>query len=250
MTLKPFLPAFALIAALCVQPVSAREFEDKFGRVINADLISHTGMKAGLVTIKKDGKELQVKVAAFSEEDQRFIFAWMKKTPPTIKYEFRVDAEKKSVKSEANPDEDHQRFDIKLTSLTRQPVAGLKIEYRVYMLDYPSSFEELRDQFEARGFNAAGGIPQGRDAKVTPQLEHYPATKTIAREIKYNQTATIATKAYTIHSAKNPLNGDRYKDDLIGVIVRVYEPGGKMVFEHRDKKTKDYVWNLDDRIAF
>ena len=45
-----------------------------------------------------------------------------------------------------------------------------------------------------------------------------------------------------LDSFKSRWTNDRYKDELIGVIVRVFEPGGEMVYEYRDQSTKDYIW--------
>ena len=45
--------------------LSARVFEDQFGRIINAELISHTGNESENVTIKKSGKKMVVKVSLF-----------------------------------------------------------------------------------------------------------------------------------------------------------------------------------------
>ena len=122
--------------------VSAKVFEDQFGRIINAELISHTGAEGENVTIKKSGKKIVVKVALFSEKDQKFIRGWMKETPPTLDYNFRVEVAKKEIQSKpsANPFEKSSSgktaFLMRLTNLTRQPVNGLRVEYRAYMKDY------------------------------------------------------------------------------------------------------------------
>ena len=61
----------------------AREFEDRFGRLLEAELVAHGGVGAKTVMIKKaDGKTHDVEIGAFSEKDQTFIREWMKKTKP------------------------------------------------------------------------------------------------------------------------------------------------------------------------
>ena len=73
-----------LTALLITFPVAqstlmARVFEDQFGRIINAELVSHTGNESENVTIKKSGKKMVVKVSLFSEKDQKFIRDWILK---------------------------------------------------------------------------------------------------------------------------------------------------------------------------
>ena len=52
----------------------------------------------------------------------------------------------------------------------------------------------------------------------------------------------IIRKYQKLDSFKSRWSNTRYKDELIGVIVRVFEPGGEMVYEYRDQSTKDYIW--------
>jgi len=94
------LLGLAALAALSLSGIEAKQFEDKFGRVMVAELVSHTGADGNIVKIEKDGKKMDVKIDVFSEKDQQFIRDWMKKTPPTLAYAFRVEAEKKK-RSEA-----------------------------------------------------------------------------------------------------------------------------------------------------
>ena len=93
-----------LTALLITFPVAqstlmARVFEDQFGRIINAELVSHTGNESENVTIKKSGKKMVVKVSLFSEKDQKFIRDWMTKTPPSLDYNFRVQVAKKDIEN-------------------------------------------------------------------------------------------------------------------------------------------------------
>lgn len=263
-----FFAVFATAAAVSLSSSGAREFEDKFGRMINAELVAHTGIDGELVTIDKGGKQMRVKVALFSQKDQQFIREWMKQTPPSIDYSFRVAAVRKEAAApepEAAPEGDvgeagreafararagasaaSELYEIVVTNLTRQTVRGLKVKYRLYMMDYPSSFEELRDAFEGGGGGFEALRRGGRGGGgVKPKLEHIEVSVPIEGALKYNESTSVETKPIQIHSGKNPLNGDRYKDEILGMIVRVYEPGGKMVFEHRDKKTEDFLWEVE-----
>ena len=254
---------------------SAKVFEDQFGRIINAELISHTGAEGENVTIKKSDKKIVVKVALFSEKDQKFIRGWMKETPPTLDYNFRVEVAKKEIKAKpsANPFEKSSTgktsYLMRLTNLTRQTVSGLRVEYRAYMKDYGggrSSDEESKDddkegdkegdrggrggfseeQIEeylrsrfGRGRESRG---RSRGSSAKPKIIHVEESKDIEDALKYNQAVTIESKAMRLDSGKMRYSSGKWKDELIGVIVRVFEPGGEMVYEYRDQSTKDYIW--------
>ncbi|MEE2967483.1 MAG: hypothetical protein VX646_06355 [Verrucomicrobiota bacterium] len=252
--------------------VSAKVFEDQFGRIMNAELVSHTGAEGENVTIKKSGKDMVVKVALFSEKDQKFIREWMKKTPPSLDYNFRVEVAKKEIeaKPSANPFEKSSTgktaFLMRLTNLTRQPVSGLRVEYRAYMKDYgggsSSSSRDDDDDKEDEGGGRFGGFSEkqieeylrnrfgrgrgsrgsSRSSSIKPKITHVEESKDIEDTLKYNQSVTIESKAMRLDSGKMRYSSGKWRDELIGVIVRVFEPGGKMVYEYRDQSTKEYIW--------
>jgi len=256
--------------------VSAKVFEDQFGRIINAELISHTGAEGENVTIKKSGKDMVVKVALFSEKDQKFIREWMKKTPPTLDYNFRVEVAKKEIeaKPSANPFEKSSggktAFLMRLTNLTRQTVSGLRVEYRAYMKDYGGgsssrerdeddkddkddndegrggrggfSEEQIEEYLRSRFGRGRGSRGSSRGSSTKPKITHVEESKDIEESLKYNDAVTIESKAMRLDSGKMRYSSGRWRDELIGVIVRVFEPGGKMVYEYRDQSTKDYIW--------
>lgn len=254
--------------------VSAKVFEDQFGRIINAELISHTGAEGENVTIKKSGKKIVVKVALFSEKDQKFIRGWMKETPPTLDYNFRVEVAKKEIQSKpsANPFEKSSSgktaFLMRLTNLTRQPVNGLRVEYRAYMKDYGGgrssdddkesdkegdkegdrggrggfSEEQIEEYLRSRFGRGRGGRGSSRGSSAKPKITHVEESKDIEEALDYNQSVTIESKAMRLDSGKNRYSSGKWRDELIGVIVRVFEPGGEMVYEYRDQSTKDYIW--------
>jgi hypothetical protein len=237
-----FFSAAAL--ALLTSASPAREFEDQFGRTIEADLVSHTGVTSDTVTLKMGGKQMAVKVAQFSQKDQAFIRDWMGKTAPTIDYNFRITPKLVKVPAEgdAMPGE---KFELQITNLSRAAVSGLSVEYRLYMKDYPSSASDVQNLLEkAGGLAGLGGGRRG--GKIEPDLEHIESKVKVESVIEFNKSATVETKPVTIHSGKNPLNGDRYSDEVVGIIARVLDPAGKVVFEHRDKKTADFVWAIED----
>ena len=269
---KFLLTAFIVSCITAPGSLFARVFEDQFGRIINAELVSHTGNDSENVTIKKSGKKMVVKISLFSEKDQKFIREWMTKIPPTLDYNFRVDVAKKEIENKPgsspfNKSDDKQvAYLMRLTNLTRQPVSGLRVEYRAYMKNYGSGGGEdtssIREEAEKAGRDLGGvtdkqiedfirarfgggsrsrrGGDYGRSTK--PRIIHVGEAKSIEETLKFNENVTIESKPMKLDSFKSRWTNDRYKDELIGVIVRVFEPGGEMVYEYRDQSTKDYIW--------
>ena len=267
-----FLTAFIISCICAPSSLFARVFEDQFGRIINAELISHTGNESENVTIKKSGKKMVVKISLFSDKDQKFIRDWMTKIPPTLDYNFRVDVAKKEIEDKAGSNPFNKSGDkemaylMRLTNLTRQPVSGLRVEYRAYMKNYGSGGGEdtssIREEAEKAGrdlggvtdkqiedfirerFGGGSRSRRGRDygRSTKPRIIHVEEAKSIEETLKFNENVTIESKPMKLDSFKSRWTNDRYKDELIGVIVRVFEPGGEMVYEYRDQSTKDYIW--------
>ncbi len=76
--------ASVLPGLACQLTLGAREFEDQFGRVIEAELVAHWGAGNGYVKIDKGGDLLTVKLDAFSEKDQEGIVAWIREHPKSL----------------------------------------------------------------------------------------------------------------------------------------------------------------------
>ncbi len=191
-------------------------FEDQFGRTIEAELVSHTGADGETVTIERDGKEFEVKVSIFSEGDQKFIREWMKSTNPTIDYAFRVEAAKKKISSSTRGGTyrrskvQHYTYEIKVTSLTRQPVKDIRIEYHAFMKD------------------------RSRTVRKGDALD-------VEGPLRYNQTVTFETEPFkldTVRYSSYYSSSYSMKDSLLGVLVRVYGPDGKVVEDFRTSGTK------------
>ena len=160
-----FLTAFIVSCITAPSSLIARVFEDQFGRIINAELVSHTGNESENVTIKKSGKKMVVKISLFSEKDQKFIREWMTKIPPSLDYNFRVDVAKKEIENKpgSSPfnksDDKEVAYLMRLTNLTRQPVSGLRVEYRAYMKNYGSDggdTSSIREEAEKSGRDLGG----------------------------------------------------------------------------------------------
>ena len=81
------LATFVFSLSFC--SAELRKFEDRFGREIEAKLVSHEGVDSGRVTIRKiDGKEYDVELNTFSKKDQQIIQKWMESTDPKLPARF------------------------------------------------------------------------------------------------------------------------------------------------------------------
>ena len=214
------LVGLAGLASMVLSTTEAKQFEDKFGRVMIAELISHTGADANTVKIDKSGKKMDVKVDIFSEKDQQFIRDWMKSTPPTLDYAFRIQAVKKK-QSEVKGSRSYfsssktevYLYEITITNLTRQPVSDLRIEHRT--------------------------ASQGR----SKSLKFQRGTENVKGPLRYNDQITFISSPAKIQSGSGRSSygyGSSYnfKESLLGVILRIYGPDGEPIEEWRSSGTR------------
>ena len=91
---------------------------------------------------------MNVKVDVFSKKDQEFIRSWMKSTPPTLDYAFRIDASKKK-QSEDKGERTYYSssgtevyvYEVTITNLTRDPVGDLRVDYRTVSQGYSKELQ-------------------------------------------------------------------------------------------------------------
>jgi len=231
--MKSIFQLFGLTAmmGILLSATEAKQFEDKFGRVMIAELVSHTGAEADLVKIEKSGKKMDVKIDVFSEKDQQFIRDWMKKTPPTLDYAFRIQAVKKK-QSEVKGSRSYFSssktevyvYEITITNLTRQPVSDLRIEHRT--------------------------ASQGR----SKSLKFQRGTENVKGPLRYNDQISFISTPAKIQSGSGRSSygyGSSYsfKESLLGVILRIYGPDGEVVEEWRSSGTRmDQVsWDASEQ---
>jgi len=212
-----------------------RSFEDKYGRTIDAELVSHTGATSKTVKINKGGREMEAPIANFSTKDQKFIRDWMAKTPPTIAYAFRVETDKRVVDSARTKNyssrgkSETKVFDIKITNLTRQTVSGIRMEYKAFMRNHG-------------GPSSSGSYYYAASSST---LESVTDSLKIPGELAYNRSAKITTKSLQIDSRRSSYSSYNFSDELLGVIVRVYDPQDKMITEWRtpNRGFEKIPWN-------
>ena len=212
------------VSIVLMASTAARLFEDKYGRVLDAQLVSHPGFNADNIKIDKGGKKIEVKVDVFSIKDQEFIRNWMKNTPPTLDYAFRIDVVKKKqseIKGQRNYYSGNKTevyvYSVTVTNLTRQPVGDLRIDYRT--------------------------VSQGQSKDVQFQQ----GSESVKGPMRYNDTITFITMPLTLQSVKS--YGYSYKESLLGVILRIYGPGDKLVEEWHSPgiKMDKITWDSIDQ---
>ena len=212
-----------LLAALALSTFSlharARTFEDRYGREIEAKLIAHTGIASDEVTIATSGREMRVSISIFSDRDQRYIRDWMVQTPASVDYAFNVGTKRVGTVR----DYMGARYEIEVANLSRHLVSDISIVYRAYMLE-PRAAVRNRDAVEGKA----------------EQQRYIEGTQIVPGPLRYNDTAAILTRSL-------PQSRGDSGSELLGLIVRLYAPCGKLVYEARDPKVRNIVW--DDAAA-
>ena len=128
----PLLACLCLIATTCILP--AREFTDKLGRKMNAEILGVTGES---VALKRDGETRAVgaSISLFSDEDQKFIREW---AAANVKYNFDVLYTKKklnSSKQQSGPETYiTETWNYKIDLRNKQPVElnDLRVDYWLF----------------------------------------------------------------------------------------------------------------------
>lgn len=183
-----------------------RELEDKFGRIIRAELVSHRGSEGDTITIKKpDGKTFEVKVDIFSQKDREVIREWMRTEPPTVNYGFRFEVTKQKLGASSTTS-----YELKVTNISRDTVEGLTLKVRTIY---------RRSLYSSRDYIPYGDDYYGYGGGLIGKEESVP----IPGKMKFNQTASFSTEA------------QRYSE---GVLIRVVDAKGEVVGEHRRTGTK------------
>lgn len=206
-----FLASASLLFAMVLpglDPATAREFTDRDGRKMEADLVSHAGAASPTVKIRKDGREFTVEIARFSGQDQEFIREWMKATPPADA--LAVKATRKNVGG------GKFLYEIELRNLGEDALGKMSAEYIVYME------------------NSAGTVVSDRGkTDFTPAIPPKGAVELATAPLDPN--TIIANQGGTTNSITVNSSNDRRKrrSDLLGIIVRIHNENGQRVTEWR-----------------
>lgn len=209
--LPRFLPLLPLVFAIvlpALPSVMAREFTDRDGRKMEAELVSHAGADSPLIKIRRDGREFTVEIARFSPEDQEFIREWMKSTPPADAV--GIKATRKNVGG------GKFLYELELQNLGDAPLGKMHAEYIVYME------------------NSAGNVvsDRGKTAPCTPLAARAKAQVETAA---LDPNTIISKEGGNSSSITVNSSNDRRKrrSDLLGILVRLRNEKGEMVTEWR-----------------
>lgn len=211
----------------------ARTFTDVQGRQISAELLSHDGN--GTIELKlTDGQVFNVPIATFSLEDQSYIQEFVKKNPVKLDYNFDVQSSSKKisgtrqnlgykvVKSEL------WSYEVVVENRSRDTVGDLDVEYRIFTVN-----------------EADGGFVESDLSLVG--LRFHTGQAKVKGPLRYNQRETFVTKPVRLDSVDYDYgySGDRHKDSLRGLMVRIKDSAGNVVHEYVSPITtlKDKTWD-------
>lgn len=192
------------------------------GQEVNAKLLSASGDS---VTIERvdDGRQFVVDLATLDEFSGERVRQWIQYSPEALAYHFAVDVEKIQLDSSTfmtggrDLKNAEWAYRVKLTNLTRDPVADAKLEYRIV---YDDEVEITRTVVSpGKGANQQDG-----------QLVDLP-------EMIFNDEIEFETAPVVLHTYEYvPSRGDReFSRDLIkGIWVRVLK-GGEVVYEFQSQ---------------
>jgi hypothetical protein len=185
------LAAVGLFLSLTPLHAEFRVFTNSNGSTIEAEILSH---KDGKVTLRRvDNKEFEVNPEIFSADDQKYISAWMAKTPVLVAYKFRIDGEIKKTKHK-NSSYFDAYYVISVTNQSQDSQSNLQFDYRLL---YKTS--------------------------DTGSIEVEEGSEILDANLDFNRTFVITSKSVSI--------SNYYKGKVLGCLMRVSDNSGKVVLD-------------------
>lgn len=208
--------AFVTFAASPLVHAQLRSFTNDNGTVIQAELVSHKGDKVKLR--RTDGKEFEVIPSIFSNEDEAYIKNWMSKTPAVTNYNFKVASSKKKVEG-TSVNMGYKRvknqlwsYVITVTNGSQDPVSNFTVKYRVF---YSNAAE--------------GEYSASTSDRASPKMIEGSANQD--GELAYNRALEFTTTPVQIDMVNYDGVGDRYKDQLMGCLIRIVDKNDTVIFD-------------------
>lgn len=206
------LTSLCLIAATAV--LSAREFTDKLGRKMNAEILGVTG---DTVALKRDGETRPVgaSITLFADADQKFIREW---AAANVKYNFDVSYTKRklnSTKEKSGPE-------IYITETWNYEI-GLRNKQTVELTDLRADYWLFTKADEGKG-------------KGTARVQTSGSTKI---SVKGGASTSFNTEPVALN--KTELKGNfiyidgtrpRFSDAMGGIVIRVFDQNNREVFKY------------------
>ncbi len=216
-TQPALLSAFAggyFLFSLLSPAAEQRVFTNAKGQEIIAEIVSARG---DTVVLRKDGREIETAISIYSAEDQAYIRKWMQENPAPIDYSLVIQASKKKIgrigtaTGYYNRRESNWAYYITVENRSRDTATGLTLEYRMFKESnvtdsgYPRWPREIS---EMKGSVKIPDLVTNRSAAITTE-------SLILLEITYDTTSD-------------------YADELMGMLLRIVDPDGKVVAEFKE----------------
>lgn len=207
--------AVALLVTSVAATAEPRVFTNTEGQEIIAEIVSAKGTT---VVLRKDGREIETSITIYSQEDQAFIRNWMKENPAQVDYRLVIEASKKKLGRTSSPvgyynfREATWAYVITVENRSRDTASGLTLEYRIFKENnvnegYPRRPNEINEK---------------KGSVEIPNL-------------KTNRKAEITTDSFVLSEIDYYTTND-FVDELMGILLRILDPNGKVVAEYKEGK--------------
>lgn len=206
----------------------ARTFTDKFGREIEADLVSYGD---GKIELKRGGKTFKVPVETFSDADQAYIKQWAEENPAKVSYRFRTVMALKESRSgrtaSAGTMVDDKlkhrphHYNVLVSNMSKSDATDVEVRFEIYVND-------VVDMTDGRYASLAVGAKKKDKLQVIPGKL---AKTTIPADGKIEFDSDFEIQDYVDRDGGRV--DQAASDKVIGIRIRVYKDGA-MIHEYAD----------------
>jgi hypothetical protein len=241
------LSCVCLLAA--VQPVAGQEiseagwhhFHDKDGNEIEARTVALSPDLRSVQILRRDGRIFDLAVTRLSLDDQQHLREWFLAQSPAdparLRFEITINRREKLLKREklvtpireALWETTELSYEVSITSLSTEPIPGLRLEYALLMEDHI----KVRVPVNAADEDPADASPRWRSA---PEGEIRYRRGTIdLPPLTFNRPIAADVGALVLDSVKTShLERAESRDQPGGLILRLVDSGGNVVHEQID----------------
>lgn len=215
-----------LFLLLLPQVGLGREFTDKFGRTMEAEIVAAVGSEK--VVISRDGEEITVGIDLFSSVDQEYLRGWIRDNPGAVRLDIKLApylrsdrGDKKMVKVDYDEKVEIQpsHYEVSLNNVGDGTVENLKLDYIIFIDD------RVQDPAGANG--STYHAPYKKLIRITGAAE--------IDKIDPHSRRMALLPSFDIHNYVDRDGGRtdlQKKDILLGLWLRLSK-GGKVVAEKK-----------------
>lgn len=200
-----------------------RVFTDTQGRAIEARVLSFDHVKEEVEIERKDGKRVWVSPKLFSGDDQQYVKDWVTAyrilSDDTLRISFdkiKVDSFKEGMNDEERVSTASKgeiiRYEITLSNRSKNPIQGLKVEYRYFIRVEKDSTDKVSLKNVPKGTLSVNRIEPGEKVVIK--------TKEVRVETRYSKTVQSRPGNSFIGYAIDQISDDK----LLGIWLRIYGP--------------------------